>query len=91
MYQHDYDIHLFSSFFNDPTSMLEMTSRALLPSTDNVNTPIQEILEALLWVLVISTPIPFYESFQLCEKFLDWVEVGRVRGQVHELDSCIRT
>ena len=73
------------------TCMSKMTLCALLFRTNIMNTPPKEGMKPLVGILFVRRP-PFLDiSFQLGKEFLDGVEIWRIRRQVQQFDSCIRT
>jgi hypothetical protein len=52
-----------------------MSLRAFLPRTNNINTPIEEVIESLLWILFVGLPTTPDKGLKLSEKFLNRIQI----------------
>jgi hypothetical protein len=51
--------------------MPKMASSTTLVSASHINTPFQESIKALPWIILIKLPVPFDKGFQFSEELLN--------------------
>lgn len=63
---------------------------ALLFCSYRFDTPLKKIIKTLARVFLVVVPTPLNKAFQLSRKFLNWIEIRRVRRQIYGRHTCIR-
>ena len=78
---------LLEASCNHHTCLPKMPLRAFLSPSYYVYTPLEKCPEVLLRVTFILVPLLLNKGLEFCKELFDWVEVGRIRRQIQQLDA----